>query len=368
MSNPELRGELHNLLAKVHLQHHLDASCAWCDENGAWDAHELAAEDVFDDFASDIGLTELESQTLKVELDKIAWRHTVTEKTCPLPLLSVTSRRCWSYPGDQRALVKNSLQRRSAIESSNDGEACGVPTADEGPPHQALQSVELETEPRELINAEGIESEAFDVFEQLEEQNRQISVFSASGGFCRQETEQYWPTHSSLSDIAQPEQQHWPGHSCLNDNVPCTPEQQHFPMQPKLEQGHNCTKSEVVQVAHPVVFVQSSPMMYPTLLNHTFAAQEFAKVAPASHLRKQRQNMTKPKSLITLAWEAQQRKKQQQQHDRSNQLFRQLVTGANLKEDSEEECVPKFCHSCGNGIMPQFKFCPLCSAPVVVAP
>jgi len=64
VSNPELRQALSDALATVHLEAHLEAACTWCEENGAWGLEELAADDVFPDFASDVGLKRLEAKRL----------------------------------------------------------------------------------------------------------------------------------------------------------------------------------------------------------------------------------------------------------------------------------------------------------------
>jgi len=63
-ANPELRAALQAALAAVHLEGSLEAACTWCGENGAWGLEELAADDVFPDFANDVGLKRLEARRL----------------------------------------------------------------------------------------------------------------------------------------------------------------------------------------------------------------------------------------------------------------------------------------------------------------
>lgn len=64
MSNPELRTSLEDALATAHLEGRLDDAYKWCEENGAWDLKELITEDVFPDFANEIGLKRLEGKRL----------------------------------------------------------------------------------------------------------------------------------------------------------------------------------------------------------------------------------------------------------------------------------------------------------------
>lgn len=68
-SNPELRQALSDALETVHLEAYLEAACTWCEENGAWGLDELAAEDVFPDFAKDIGLKRLQVKRLLQAFD-----------------------------------------------------------------------------------------------------------------------------------------------------------------------------------------------------------------------------------------------------------------------------------------------------------
>jgi len=62
--NPQLQEALREALAAAHLEGFFDTAKAWCKENGAWELEELAAPDVFPDFAKDINLKRLEAKRL----------------------------------------------------------------------------------------------------------------------------------------------------------------------------------------------------------------------------------------------------------------------------------------------------------------
>jgi hypothetical protein len=183
-------------------------------------------------------------------------------------------------------------------------------------------------------------------FEQPEEHGRQISTFSAaSGGFCRQETEQYWPMHSSLCIATE-----------SGAEVNTNPE------------GYASVK--VMQ--QPLFVVPAAQMVWPATPNPSLVGthRKAAKNAPTSSMPKDRRNTKASKSLITQAWEAQQRKKQEQQQQeqaKAKLLFRQLVTGVSPppKEEARKQAVPRFCFSCGNQCQPHFKFCPFCRTQLV---
>jgi hypothetical protein len=252
--------------------------------------------------------------------------------------------------------------------SDHEWEPCDVPEQSEdlivsvGLPEQSkdrkddlLERFEDLTGPMGVHEQPRSVADSLNLFEQPEDFSRQMTTVSvASGDFCRQTTEDFWPKYGN-ADLKYPAE----------------------------GEQHNA-----IQIRHPVGAIPPcdamvAPMMWPMLpaaaAPFVFgnvcpidigASKQHASAPAMTKPRKNRRNFN-PNSLISLAEQAQQRRREEQQfkmkglHGIQMRQKQEQTHVAQAQEiDPKVDGTPKFCPHCGNGILPHFKCCPFCGSSI----
>jgi hypothetical protein len=215
--------------------------------------------------------------------------------------------------------------------------------------------IDVHEQPRDI-------TDALSLTENVEGLSRQLSTVSvASGDFCRQTTEDFWPRY------------------CSADSKCAVEGEQHGAMQTlHLVGAMPPCDASVTPVMWPMlpVVANSNGNVNPMVFG---ASKQNASEPAMSKPRKNRRTFN-PNSLISLAEQAQQRRREEQQFKMQQQIVQwkqlhgiqmrqkqQQVHSAPARNTEPNACTPKFCPHCGKGIRPDFKCCPFCGSSIPAA-
>jgi hypothetical protein len=105
----------------------------------------------------------------------------------------------------------------------------------------------------------------------------------------------------------------------------------------------------------PPLVASTAPMAYTANSQRDRdVASSRQETAPANSMQKQSKNRRKSRSLISQAWQAQQRQK------RLEQTGHLAGWGQAGKDEGQKQCGSNVCTSCGGTIMPHFQYCMFC--------
>jgi hypothetical protein len=234
-------------------------------------------------------------------------------------------------------------------------------------------------------------TEQWDLPEQPEDLVMQISAGPAAlDDFCRQTTEQCWPTHfdpfmqasvmsAASGDLCtQTVEQPWPTY-CNFGSI--TPEH--------VGQPAAVNQHQLPEALQPCV-ESLTPTMWPTTPTETWFVGGTDAVfgghcvsEPSMVKRRRNKRQFNKWSLVSLAEQAQQQQKDDQQsqtrlqHDQCKRLHGiqhaqkhdriRKPTALVVETKKLQSCGSKFCPYCGNEILPHFKCCPFCGSSQPVA-
>jgi hypothetical protein len=212
------------------------------------------------------------------------------------------------------------------------------------PTHASFNAAFMAARPVENIHRQTVDENrgfinAADFHPQAPRFNTDVFQVSEPVGGCnRQETEEWWPQTASFGAPI-------PNADRRNVAIP------------------DCEPAMTPCVSHTL------PMPYTSLVGNAprddAATRGYVESTPANSMPSKPKNRRKARSLITLAWQAQQRQKNQEKQQQNQQQAVTIAPCARpaAKDNGQKQGGPqKFCTTCGSGAMPHFKFCPFCRA------